>query len=162
MRSSKSNVEQALSSSKATWWAVMHLFCFHESVVGGIQANETYKWQKFSQSWLRGKKTISLMHILNFSLSSEPEEHICQHCQKVLRSERSLRAHEMIHTGVRFFRPPVEEILRFGLVMFASLLVDFLGRARRSRDSLIESCTCHCHKPPPPHWLTPLWAHPPL
>ena len=41
-------------------------------------------------------------------------------------------------------------------------MVGFLGRARRSRDSLFESCTCRRHGPPhpPPAGLTPLGRTP--
>ena len=42
---------------------------------------------------------------------------------------------------------------------FTSKHFVFLGRARRNRDSLMESCTCHCsgQPPPPPPADPPYW-----
>ncbi len=49
---------------------------------------------------------------------------------------------------------------------FRNFTASFLGRARRRRDSIMESCTCRCRRshpppppPPPPHSWPPLARH---
>ncbi len=54
----------------------------------------------------------------------------------------------------------MEEIAIFHPVMYHASCVDGgLGRARRSPDGFMESCTCHRHGPPPHHHPPPAWHY---